>query len=412
MLMLRPVPRETLPSYLSRLAASKGVQTPEFSYDLAGAFKRFLRCDPDVVRMLKNWARLSDRDMDEMLSWTGTPLSNLRLQFRGESVISRALRNTVVEGCPDCLREDAEDDPAEPLTQMAMRGDWQMREVTVCLRHNRMLVPLWTENTPLKRFDVQDQLSRILDRIMSGDLDGDRLIPSDFDRWLDDRLSGRNDPTWLAPHGTAASAAFCRRFGQGLVPGADVGNPIRRRHEAAAAGFAVTSRAPDTIMNSLVAASPGASTVSDPVRQAHGQFFFALESHLQTDRSFDIFRNVLREAVLDIWPVAAGAHVLGAALPERRLHSVASASFETGVDAERLRPLLIEAGALSPDDPRPDARATFDAKRFAPLLADIPRLVTAKDMCARFGMTALELATLEQAGVIRPLTAVAGARAK
>lgn len=210
---LNPVPRETLPSYLARLAASKGVRTPAFAYDLAGAFKRFLHGDSEVVKMLGNWAGLSDRDQQEMLSWTGTPVGKIRLQFRGESIISRALRNPVVEGCPTCLREDAQDDKGQPLARMAMRGDWQMREVSICLRHRRLLVPLWTETGPLQRFDVQNHLSNILDRIMSGEVDGDSVIPSNFDQWLDDRLSGAPDPTWLAPHGAAAIASFCRMFG-------------------------------------------------------------------------------------------------------------------------------------------------------------------------------------------------------
>lgn len=192
---LNPVPREILPSYLSRLAASKGVRTPAFAYDLAGAFKWFLQGDSEVVKMLGNWARLSDHDLQEMLSWTGTPVGKIRLQFRGEPVISRALNNPVVEGCPTCLREDAQDNHGEPLVRMAMRGDWQMREVSICLRHCRLLVSLWTETGPLQRFDVQDQLSNILDRIMSGELDGDSVIPSNFDQWLDDRLSGASDPT-------------------------------------------------------------------------------------------------------------------------------------------------------------------------------------------------------------------------
>lgn len=194
------------------------------------------------------------------------------------------------------------------------------------------------------------------------------------------------------------------------MPGAGAENSIRWRHAATAAGFAILEHGPDAIKTSLVASSVGASTVADPVRQAHGKLFYALDSHLQDDPSFDIFRCILREAVLDIWAVAAGELVLGAALTEHRLHSVVSASVETGVKATRLRPMLVEAGALSPEDPKPNARATFDARTFAPLLADIPFLVTTKDMCARFGMSSVELTALQQGGAIRPRTALAGAR--
>lgn len=72
--------------------------------------------------------------------------------------------------------------------------------------------------------------------------------------------------------------------------------------------------------------------------------------------------------------------------------------------------MLIEAGAVAPEDPRPHARATFDAKKFAQLLTDVPRLVSGKEICARFGMTSTELAALEQDGVIHPRSTIAGAR--
>lgn len=72
--------------------------------------------------------------------------------------------------------------------------------------------------------------------------------------------------------------------------------------------------------------------------------------------------------------------------------------------------MLIEAGAVASEDPRPHARATFDAKKFAQLLTDVPRLVSGKEICARFGMTSTELAALEQDGAIHPRSTIAGAR--
>ncbi|WP_256947365.1 TniQ family protein [Haematobacter genomosp. 1] len=142
---MRTAPRETLPSYLSRLAASKGVTTGDLAYDLGVSMKRFLQADEAAVDALARWAKLSAAEVEEMLSWTGVPIGNVRLQFRGEPVVSRALRNPAVQGCPVCLREDAATNPAEPLSAMVMRGHWQMREVCVCLRHRRLLVTLWTE---------------------------------------------------------------------------------------------------------------------------------------------------------------------------------------------------------------------------------------------------------------------------
>lgn len=212
---LRPAPRETLPSYLSRLAASKGVRIADFALDLGWSFKRFLRCDPQAIEALAAWAGLSHRGAEELLSWTGAPVGEVRMAYRGETVISRALRNPIVQGCPECLRDDAVSNPDEPLAAMVIRGDWQMREVSVCLRHGKLLVPLWTEDLPVARFDIQARLSRILNPIMAEEMVGAPIQPSPFDVWLDDRLEGKADPTWMASHSTSASAAFCRMIGQG-----------------------------------------------------------------------------------------------------------------------------------------------------------------------------------------------------
>lgn len=247
---------------------------------------------------------------------------------------------------------------------------------------------------------------------MAGDMDGAKVEPSPFDIWLDDRLSGQSDPTWLAPHSTGASAMFCRMFGKGMLAGAQAEDPIHQRHNAAAAGFTVVREGPEAIKSNLINLAACGETGSDPVRQAHRRMFEALDTHLLDDPSFDVFRTVLRDTVLNIWPIAAGEAVLGAVLDERVLHSVTSAAVETGVSINRLRRMLVEAGALAADDPRPNARATFDAMAFAPLLADISRLVDRKAMCNLLGATAVELDTLQASGILRSHTTSVGARQK
>lgn len=39
------------------------------------------------------------QQLGEMLSWTGVQAGNVRMQFRGEIFVSRALRNPVMRGC-------------------------------------------------------------------------------------------------------------------------------------------------------------------------------------------------------------------------------------------------------------------------------------------------------------------------
>ena len=102
-----PAPRETVHSYLSRLAATWRTDVTSLAYDMAAPFKKFTAQDPAAFEALAEWAGLDPRQLNEMLSWTGIRAGNVRMDFRGEVFGTRALRNPVMRGCPVCLREDA-----------------------------------------------------------------------------------------------------------------------------------------------------------------------------------------------------------------------------------------------------------------------------------------------------------------
>jgi hypothetical protein len=123
-----PAPRETVHSYLSRLAATWRTDVTSLAYDMAAPFKKFTAQDPAAFEALAAWAGLDSSQLNEMLSWTGIRAGNVRMDFRGEMLVTRALRNPVMRGCPVCLREDAAGHAGPELTAMIMRGDWQMRE--------------------------------------------------------------------------------------------------------------------------------------------------------------------------------------------------------------------------------------------------------------------------------------------
>ena len=63
-----------------------------------------------------------------MLSWTGVRAGNVRMESRRGVFVTRALRDTVMRGCPVCLREDAAGHAGSGPAAMIMRGDWRMRE--------------------------------------------------------------------------------------------------------------------------------------------------------------------------------------------------------------------------------------------------------------------------------------------
>lgn len=118
--------------------------------------------------------------------------------------------------------------------------------------------------------------------------------------------------------------------------------------------------------------------------------------------TFDLFRRLLRECILSVWPVGAGETVLGEVQPERRLHSLYSAARDCCVTEELLEPFLIEAGALTQGDPRFSNRRVFNAQEHAALLAEIPSLVSLRTLKREIVASRTELARLVSEGLLTP----------
>lgn len=333
---------ETLPSFLSRLAASKGVSASDFAYDMGTSLKRVVAQDALSLELLAKWGELTPAQMDELLSWTGERVGDVRMRFRSEVFGSRALRNPVIRGCPACLRDDADRQPDDPLTAMVMRGGWQLREMTICLQHRLALVPLWSETNPVHRYDIAARLLEIMPAIMAGDLDGVPMTPSPYDVWLEERLQNGRDSTWFAHQNLYAATTFCRLLGTELMrlDGQVLDDPISKLRAAHATGFAVAQERQAAIRNALVRLAADADGALDEPRKAFGDLYYDLRYIYQDDDSFATFKELLRSCILEVWPVAAGEDVLGQVLERRRLHSVLTAAAVIRVKTNRLRPFL------------------------------------------------------------------------
>lgn len=320
--------------------------------------------------------------------------------------MSRALVNPVMRGCPVCLREDASRRPGKETAAMVIRGDWQMREASVCVRHRHPLVPLWEAARRRDRFDIAARLDEIKDDIMAGSLDKPTVAPSAYDLWLDRRLSGAVDESWLGAHSLYAVTTFCGLLGQAILkdePSVDVGTAGRFH----AAGFDAASESPTALRTALDRIAARTIGHLDEPLKAFGYLYSRMSETYVKDKAFDPFRHLLRDCIIDHWPVAGGEIVLGEALPERKFHSLTSAAQETGVGEKVLEHFLVEVGALSVDDPRPTKRRLFDARKYAGLLAEIPTLVGPIAMRNAIGATLPELKALEESGLLIPRTRVA-----
>lgn len=399
-----PVPRETVPSFLSRFAAMRRTPVVEFAQNMGFSFRRLLDGDPEALDSLAHWAGLTSAGIEVLQSWSGEPIGDARMRFRDEVFISRALRNPTLRGCPTCLREDASAHSGVSVEAMALRGDWQLREVTFCLKHRHLLVPLWTADNRYARYDFAARFKEIEPYLLAGTMDRPACDPTEYDLWLDRRLEDGEDHTWLANHGLYPATAFCRLLGMELLRlQADPGQgDIHWLRAAQQAGFAVARQGEAAISAAFMALVEASGGKREEPRAVFGHLHTKLRTDYVRDPAFDPFRHLLRDCILSVWPVAAGETVLGEVQPERRLHSLYSAAKEVGVTEELLEPFLIEAGALTAGDLRFSNRRVFSAADHAALLAEIPTLVSLKTLQREIGASRTELARLVSEGMLTP----------
>ena len=137
---------------------------------------------------------------------------------------------------------------------------------------------------------------------------------------------------------------------------------------AQTAGFAVARHGEEAIGAALDRLAAFAAGKSDKPHKAFGERFTKLSRGYVAEECFAPFRQLLRNKILTIWPIAAEEVLLAERLPERIFHSLLSASEEIGIGTPRLEQFLTEAGAIAVGNDRPQSRKLFDAKRYAPLL--------------------------------------------
>ena len=90
------------------MAAVNRLNARNFAIDMGFSLKKIIVLDPASVRNLANRGGLNANHLEDLISWTGRRVGNVRMTFRGEVFVTRALRNPRIRGCPICLREDAD----------------------------------------------------------------------------------------------------------------------------------------------------------------------------------------------------------------------------------------------------------------------------------------------------------------
>ena len=388
-----PQPRETLHSFTSRFAHMNGVSFREFLTDLGIPFGDFLKFKHSAVTQVGDFAGLADHQIKEMISWSGIPSEAGHCLFRGDYFIVRAVNQGQVRGCPVCLREDTKQNKNDPLSHTYLRGDWGFREVRICIRHSHSLVPLWQSTSQREREDIPKNLRPEIGKILEGELDLPQVDVTDYDRWLDNRLSTGTDTTWLSNATIYSAATFCRLMGKAVSK-----SDIKADHHLI--GFNILKGGKESFVDALQDLIDREESHTKELKSIFGGLFYRTKAVNSIDLPcFGPFVDVLREVAINNWPFDEGDIVYGKPVANGVVCSVETAARERGIPSDTLALVFEEAGLIKPV-PRVATRRFFKVKDATDLLEQMQHWVDATLIRKSHGLSPREFDALVAAGFI------------
>ncbi|WP_322889938.1 MULTISPECIES: TniQ family protein [unclassified Yoonia] len=394
--------RETATSFTSRLAARNGLSAPVFCRDFGVPFRDIVDGHPSALRVI---AELGGIHPDELAAWSPVSLGAGHFNFRGHVFHGMTLRNPDIRGCPICLREDAQQSDLPPEQAMGIRGHWSIPYVSTCVRHDHPLISLYREPHATVRYDNAQHLAAVSTAILRGEMDNPEEHLTSFEDWLEDRLSDGPGPDWLSSHPLHAASVFCRLLGISLLrlDGLRLDHiAADSRHALYAQGFEIAQGGEAEVRNALFRLQELIETPQDGPKKIFPALYDRLSHDYFDNPDYTAFRRILRDHMAATWPLGPGDELLGEPVHERRLHSVTTASQETGIDPRRLRKLLVASGILAEDCDLPDSWAVFEAAAASPILDDLTVLVPATEFRDIISATRSQFDLLVADDVLKP----------
>jgi len=386
------MPHETATSFASRLARRNGVpRLITFCSDVG--INYFALANGDAVEV-KRLADLGGVDLEALAQWTPCLLDAGWFRLNRERIKFTAFSRTSMRLCPLCIS----DQPSENGGQL---GPWQLTSIRVCERHACLLVPVPKHGNGNDTFDVMAFRSTLRK------VDHEPANPAHMglQRYLLRRLETDAQETWLDRLPFHVASQTCEGLGLLITKG-----PKANREktiaaewlEAGAAGFEILSGGPSALRAALQQVQ-NAQPIDSTLYRTRFRVFFEWLRYRDDDRDFDVIRNIVREYILDNFPIATGDMVLGQPCPEQRVHSLATARSAYGISAWKLGRRLAALGLVHSSG---NSRA-FVLDRYIPadgirhVATEVSGLLNATQAGRHLGIDRALVSRLTQRGLIK-----------
>ena len=153
-LRLPILPGETLPSFVSHLAAKNGsCHAQDFSQDMGLSWRRILQLDPDTVWDL---SELTGIAVPDLVAHSFAPVGDGFFRFRDHELPLSSLDRSALRYCPVCLADDS-----DRHGRGYGRALWQIDPLRVCPDHGTLLDVLPAPTYPRCPHDFAGRLGAL-----------------------------------------------------------------------------------------------------------------------------------------------------------------------------------------------------------------------------------------------------------
>ncbi|PAU98840.1 TniQ family protein [Paracoccus salipaludis] len=400
-LTLPESPREMPTSFLSRLAARNLYTSAwDFAADLGLDVNAVACGDTDALHQLCTLAGLPCGTFSATVV---IKTNSMRYLIAGEALQTATFNRGAGHVCPLCVAEDVARGGA--LWAAIHQWHWQLRHIRTCTTHHCPLVILPVPAGSGGRYDYIAALRDNPEAWAKSRNTEPPVAPTLLESYLSRRCYGEHAPCWTDQLGIPALCRASELLGLLINHGAKARSrdlSAEDQRLVAGTGFAVLAGGPDCLRAALddLRRSDPAMTGNQPHPQ-FGEFQRLLGSNWNNSSAFDPIREVVRRYLVDHFPFADGADVLGEPLPKRRLHSLHSARKVIRRRMPFFEDALIDRGlARRRADKSFELLSALTVELVDELRAERENLLLEKEAARRFGLTVESFRTLVNAGIV------------
>lgn len=393
-------PDETTASFVSRLAFANGVPTiADLLMDAELTMAGFLKGEPKVFRKVSD---LSGVAVYDLMRQACVPIGPSRYQLLGHDLRKQHLLRGESRVCPACLRGDT----SMQLTPEAMltaygRTLWVISSARVCPIHKLALVPPPEDSS---KHEFIDAWLPWMFEVVEGELDQEIAAGGLYEDHIVRRLNGDYPEGWANSFPVGALGAICEVLGVSVIHGktATLGRLSQEElATAASAGFSILNEGPSEVLAYFERLRMSPGKPQDRPQACYGKIYDWLKRGAGSGPEFEPLRDLLRQHILENWPLGAGDQALDYVLTDRRLHSIRTAAKTHDLHPKRLRSILVDASIIEDSD-LADFEVIFDAVDARETLEQASGSVAFTAAQKRLGLTRGQMETLIKAEILIP----------